>query len=528
MAQRCFTTAATAATPPVNPSLYVSRLRRAFLLRAHPDRFRSYPRDVRRQQANLVHAISERMASPDFIAYKCGEAVCSSTFQNDFPTKKNLKYHYVLEKTNGILVNQSIQLDDTVVNVLTNMANALSTTGSIHLPPPPSTTPEKNPVDQWMDRASYKQRTGRDKLDFDGMHGIIRASARRNGAAATPYGVDTQFDVNTYRGRDLLGFLKTMDPKQIEERKASRVDATAAALVVRRAFQFQSVDGTRMGWSSASLARCLISLMALYEEHHLKFNVPSFYPLRLVISADEFLDPIDVYGGILRLNTASTTLQWLETIRLVTPDKLQEYRLNQTKLQEFSRVAQGLLGVKLKKGLSCSSEEYHDFLAMLVASISSRPEQPDGAMVTLNALVLERIIVTVESSHACRRGLVNRDGSIRVGAGMLGENILSAISRLTKEARTRLLKEREKRDCYRQSMTQVQCEFGLERVYRAGMVAVTADQLLDCLTRLLASENEKREEMKYYLAGNSLGIAGAGQFCHFGDDGSVVIPWDWR
>ena len=38
-------------------SLYVSRLRRAFLLQVHPDRFRSHSDAVRKQQANLVQGL---------------------------------------------------------------------------------------------------------------------------------------------------------------------------------------------------------------------------------------------------------------------------------------------------------------------------------------------------------------------------------------------------------------------------------------------------------------------------------------
>ena len=50
-------------------SVYVSRLRRAFLLRVHPDRFRGESDKVKRQQAKLVQALSDRMAERDFLAY---------------------------------------------------------------------------------------------------------------------------------------------------------------------------------------------------------------------------------------------------------------------------------------------------------------------------------------------------------------------------------------------------------------------------------------------------------------------------
>ena len=47
-------------------SSYVSRLRRAFLLQVHPDRFRSHSEIVRKQQANLVQG-SCRYESYDII-----------------------------------------------------------------------------------------------------------------------------------------------------------------------------------------------------------------------------------------------------------------------------------------------------------------------------------------------------------------------------------------------------------------------------------------------------------------------------
>ena len=41
-------------------------------------------------------------------------------------------------------------------------------------------------------------------------------------------------------------------------------------------------------------------------------------------------------------------------------------------------------------------------------------------------------------------------------------------------------------------------------------------------------ETDVRLLLQRTLAGNSLGIAASGHFCHLGDDGSLVIPHDWR
>ena len=50
-------------------SKYISHLRKAFLLRVHPDRFRLHSEEVRKKQADIVQAIGSRMELADFTAY---------------------------------------------------------------------------------------------------------------------------------------------------------------------------------------------------------------------------------------------------------------------------------------------------------------------------------------------------------------------------------------------------------------------------------------------------------------------------
>ena len=50
-------------------SVYISRLRRAFLLRVHPDRFRSRSEQVRKHQATLVQVLSDRLGESDFMEF---------------------------------------------------------------------------------------------------------------------------------------------------------------------------------------------------------------------------------------------------------------------------------------------------------------------------------------------------------------------------------------------------------------------------------------------------------------------------
>lgn len=53
----------------VSLSVYISRLRRAFLLRVHPDRFRSRSEEVRKEQAKLVQVLSDRLGEHDFVEF---------------------------------------------------------------------------------------------------------------------------------------------------------------------------------------------------------------------------------------------------------------------------------------------------------------------------------------------------------------------------------------------------------------------------------------------------------------------------
>lgn len=346
-------------------------------------------------------------------------------------------------------------------------------------------------------------------------------------------GVNHEYDVNTHRGRDLLLFLASpsMDIDVIKERRSSRMDVTAVALVARRAFSFLSIDGTGLGWSSASFAILLRSLVALHEEHGSKFHVSSFYPLQLVWSSEEFEHPIDLYGGILYLNPASTPIQWLDTFLTITQDTLDEFAANQRQLQENRSIVQDAFGgVKFHKGHSCSHRDYQLFLSRLAESSHACTSSNISDERQSTALTLERIIVTVEAS--CRRAILTKEGKIRVGASMDGKDITRAISKYSLTATERVLADdRRKQDC-RETMDRAQWALGLQKVY-AHTKLVRSEQIVECLVRLLALSDEQQQQqrdplLKRSLAGNSLGIAGSGQFCHLGDDGSVVIPWDWR
>lgn len=504
---RCFSSSTATQQQQLPRSIYVAKLRRAFLLRVHPDRFRACSPETRRRQSELVHAISDRMAQPDFLAYTCDEGIDNNvskknTSQSTSPLK------YVLEHKDGSILEHSMSLNESVENVLLNMVAALESTSSLSMPPPPPTPTSSTTHDQQQQQQQE--------------HEILWSSPRDSHGAG---GVNHQYDVNSRAGRDLMSFLRTMDLDLIQERRASRMDVNAVTLVARRAFSFLSINGTGLGWSSASFCVLLRSLVELHEEHGSKFHVDSFYPLQLVWSSEEFDNPIDMFGGILYLNPASTPIQWLETFLTITQDTLDTYAANQAELNQNKSLVRGAFGgVKFTKGHSCSHEDYHQFLSRLAKSLSTKDGANEHETTTSTALTLESIVVTVEAS--CRRAVLTREGVIRVGATMDTEQISRAISKHSLEASERVQAEAERKLKCRETIDRAQWELGLLRVH-AHTKLVQSEQINECLVRLLAMDQE-RDQLKRNLAGNSLGIAASGQFCHLGDDGSVVIPWDWR
>lgn len=466
-------------------SVYVARLRRAFLLQAHPDRFRSPT--IQKQQAELVKAISDRMARPDFLSYSYGES--SPSTSSDLPLRYP-KLIYVLETKAGSLHKHNIDLNSTVEGVLRSMADALQTTGLASLPPPPKAPTQPTASDE---------------------DGITWVSSKGEKSA-----IDHQYDIRSNHGRDLRHFLSTLDASEIEQRKSSRMDVTATAMVLRRDYGFAAVDGTGLGWSSDSLAILLHSLVQLHHEHSHKFAVPSFYPLRLVWSSED--QPIDLHGGTLYLNPAATPIQWLDHLLGVTPETLALHKEYRSRLANASRRVNGALDVQFQMGHSCSSKEYYDLLLRLNHLLGDTGNNAHGE--SSSAVALERIYVMVESASVCRRAILTREGHIRVGASMTNESIVRSVSKLLSEAREKLMQARHDKEKSKQAMTRVVRECGVQRVRRGKIVQV--EEFVEALMRLLQHEERRR------FVGTSIGIVGKGHSCHLGDDGSLMIPWDWK
>jgi len=547
-------------------SVYVSRLRRAFLLRVHPDRFLA--QHQRRQQAALVQALANRMARPDFGQWQSqaqsSQSQQSSYFADASSSTSSCTYPYVLEKRDGSFLKTSISLATDVESILTAMATALEQSGAAKLPKPASSAEPTN-----TSHAAAAPSESSDTL-FPG----FAMGYSRYGGGKSRGTIDHRYDVQSNRGRRLRHFLKRIldhDHEVIQQRRQHRVEAQAVARQVRQCYGFAAVDAvTDLGWSSQSVAVLLRRLLDLHREYFQKTNdnnnqhhpeqqplLSSFYPLRLQFSPREVPgdlgDCLDVYAGVLRLNPASTSLQWLDALRFVTAHKLRvvvEHRRRLACAREAGQAALrsgGAAAVKLRQGHSCSSREFFAFLERL--GVSAALEKETGATDNNDETspqeqeerlpALEPLTAVVESDAACRRPKVTERGWIRLGAGMDLGQCRDAVGKLSSRARTAATHEQESLQQCRRAVRAVQWRLGVQRVYRVlPESTVPHPQFLDCLARLLrqAAANEASSVdggdedgggWSRSLAGNSLGIAGAGQFCHLADDGSLVIPHNW-
>ena len=166
-----------------NRSAYVQRIRKAFLLRSHPDRFRSEDASVRKRQASLMQALGDRFSSPDFLSYQAsGLRVDDHEAASNTNVQFNGRYTYYLQRNDGRSMKHTIRLNDTVQNVLEQMTKALAASGVAGLPEPPP--PPEMPTDIAWKRnaeAANATRTGSAASEFNRMHGIIWAASRASG-----------------------------------------------------------------------------------------------------------------------------------------------------------------------------------------------------------------------------------------------------------------------------------------------------------------------------------------------------------
>lgn len=473
----------------VSRSAYVANLRRAFLLRVHPDKFNSLSH-ASSQNSHLIKALSQRMAAQDFQDYTANISTPTS-FSITRSTKKNGMIPYFMEKRGGSILKQEININDSVENILNSLVTALEKAGAVAPLPPDELT--ASPDTERFTWASHKN---------------------------INTGIDHRFDVNTSKGRDVLRFLSSVKANDIEKRRAARLDAIALASIARQKYSFQAVDGIQLGWSSESFAVLLSSLIKLHDEHSSRFHVQSFYPLRLVFSPDEFRMPLDVCGGNFYLNPASTQLQWLEALQNVTPQSLEELENHRIILQQRTTLLQNSLGVKMIKGHSCTSQSYHLFLEQLSKSVETTKTSPQQGTNDSKSLQMEWLRLVVESPLACRRPRVTSEGHLRINTSLSFDEVRKAISKLSSSAQERLIQDKEDKERCKLATNQIQFALGLQRVFRIGVVSHT--EFLTALSRLM-----KKSDIKRSLSGYSLGISSSGSFCRLGDDGSMIIPHDF-
>jgi len=518
----------------VSRSEYVARLRRAFILRCHPDQFRQHDDKIRQQQSVLLQSLSERMTQADFQDYTSKVGRKGDYNNNNHSVHNNNQQSvlkYVLERRDKTLLHRTIDLNAPVEIILQSLASALESSGAAKISPPPPSL------------ASQSRNLKTD--DYDPLHWVkhshheSKPDSIKNSRESSR--IDHRYDINSNRGRDLQNFLSSLTPNEIEERRAYRMDATAAALVARRLFSFQSIDGLQLKWSSKSFAGLLSSLIRFYEEHQHKFHVHSFYPLQLVFSHDERKLSLDVYGGHIYFNPSATQLDWLETIREVTEQRLQEFSINRRAMTERVILLQDGLSIdvstrndiKLKKGFTCSSRDYHLFLERVTQpykrssvsqtnpSSTSTDLMPFLSSSSLRADHHLRLIV--ESPDSCRRAKATSNGFIRIPSTITSSQLRFEISKLSILAEERWQVEQKEKDRSRQAIHQVQLELGVQHISRHSELVLHND-FLNALTRLL----DQKSKLRGNLSGSSLRITVSGQFCHLSDDGSFIIPHNWK
>jgi hypothetical protein len=470
----------------------MARVRRAFLLRVHPDRFRSPA--IRSQQARLVQALSNRMNQSDFTAWQQQQESVIPTFDD------NTTYPFVLEKRDGSYFRTELQMNASVEVILSTILHGLKQVGA-SLPELPK---------------GHLKRTRTKAASLDE---TMESNTNNN--------YPTSFHP---KERSLSDFLSNLQPDEIQIRRNSRIDAQAAALAVRRLYRFQAVDATSLGWSSAWVANLFRRLLELH--HCQQFKVDSFYPIRLVfsnaaakVSIIQSQDhALDVYGGVLRLSPAGTSVQWLDTLTSVTADLIEEIQYHQSQMLAYSKTIHSVLGIKIKKGHSCSNVEYFFFLERLSHHLS--PSENDVSLPTTLQLSTSfplsktPMVMMIESSAMCRRPIVTMEGQLRLGAAMNVTTVLQALTEFSPMARERR-DEHEVLQAQQKKWIQLaQYQLGLQHIYATGTVSPTDFNM--SLERLVVNG-----QVGQHLGGHSLGITGSDRFCHLADDGSLVIPHNW-
>jgi hypothetical protein len=314
----------------------------------------------------------------------------------------------------------------------------------------------------------------------------------------------------------------------IKQRKLSRINANAAALVTRRIYKFSAIDGTKLKWSSASLVICLRRLIALHEEHGSKLHVKSFYPFRLVFSSDEYHNNINLYAGTIKLNPAATSLQWLGVLTTITEDSIRTLQEKQSILKHNMLDVEQALRVRLVQGHTCASEDYYHYIEQLATDIRQSSIATNEIMDRSKNSKLIRsntsITLVIESNHECRHGTLRKDGRLVIGTMVKLHEVQCTINKYASRSNDYIHIENEKQLLFQQLVHRVMYDYGVSKINKVSSTVITIDDMCSCLVTLLCKEEDEKIVLRKYLTGQSIGIAGCGQLCHLGDDGSIVLP----
>lgn len=476
-------------------SAYVARLRRAFLLRVHPDRFRTQPKLIK-EQSSLIQALSDRLVEPDFLRYLTPTI---SLNQISISGEKAV-YHqqkFSIETKSGV-VKTSISLNESPIKILQSMAQLCN------FPPPPP--PPQQPISS--ERA----------IEFQSKNGQAQTTDEPDLFQFLRYGAYALQKKRRNQNTNLIQYLESSSlVDDIKDRRLHRINAASAVLQIRRLYKFISVDGTRLGWNSASLAICLQRLIALHEEHHDNFRTSSFYPFRLILSSDEFQRKVDLWAGDIRLNPASTSLQWLSILENVTDESVHALKTNQQILRDNLAIVEDMLQLRVIKGHTSDAEDYFECIRRLGT------ESQIAADEWRLAILSNKSSLVIESDQACRRGNLRKDGSFEVSTSMSMDAIRSTMSRYAKRSNEILNAEYITKQKCSTMIRQVTEEFGVQKISKANIVS--NNQMLQCLTMLLKKDHPEKGVLRRLLAGHSIAISTGGNL-HLGDDGSIMIPWN--
>mmetsp|Transcript_12070 Transcript_12070/g.15737 ORF Transcript_12070/g.15737 Transcript_12070/m.15737 type:complete len:491 (-) Transcript_12070:559-2031(-) len=478
----------------------VTSLRRAFLLRVHPDRFRD--ESVRRKQNALLKKLNNRLEQKDFRDYikngafevdrtiaMAGRQQDEKTSSNNGSNSKSDHHQYYVVNMKGDILERFMEWSS-VDTVLLSMVDALRTVGL-----PESKIP-------FLDEPSWRE-LGGDKS---------------SGPSYSKFEINKSFNRVSNEGKNLSVFLNTSDFKLAKQQRERRIHAANAARSLKKTYQFEAIDGSRIHWSSENLIKVFNSFERLYNEHRSKFNVDSFYPLSLILT--EGKTGFCMYAAEILINPASTPLMWLRILTQIHQYQIDEVKVKRQQLSLFIETIQKFIPVTLRKGPSCSAQEFYDFVRQLSSEFEENKNLNFFNYKGKTLMWSTTLYVSVEARGSYRRGHVSINGSILVGADANVRNIIFICNRLKDDA-LRLKEEEDStiRKC-RDKMNSIQSKYNLLHIRRQHRSGVSWSQVLICLERL---------DQYYFeeLIGTSLRIGPSGQFCAFANDGSILVPWNF-